>query len=296
MAEDCKRCPLLVDRRSLLRSGAALAVATAFADGCTSSEPVDINLSAGGSSGRGTGGEESTAGAGGQLETGGASGASGSAGGSGSTGEGGAGGTGVSRTHDAGAMGGSPGSGGGAGGTGAAGGGGSGAPKTDAGAGDLGGLAQCPGATAAGKANSVAVSALVSIGYGLVVGRDGGGLYAMSSICTHAGCGMNIVGSSLHCPVPRLTIQRHGRRHERPRESAAPPLPARRLGERRSHRLREPDRRQLVANARVTRPSLSNKKKARTPRDRGVRAKSDDEAATGSRTRRRDRRRRRSGP
>jgi cytochrome b6-f complex iron-sulfur subunit len=48
------------------------------------------------------------------------------------------------------------------------------------------------------------MGALVSLGSGVVVGRDVGGLYAMSSICTHQGCGMNIVGSapkaSLHCP------------------------------------------------------------------------------------------------
>jgi Rieske Fe-S protein len=62
----------------------------------------------------------------------------------------------------------------------------------------------CPGATPAGQAKSIAMGALVSIGSGMVVGRDGGGLYAMSSICTHAGCATNIVGSatqaSLHCP------------------------------------------------------------------------------------------------
>jgi Rieske Fe-S protein len=50
----------------------------------------------------------------------------------------------------------------------------------------------------------VAVGALVLVGNGVVVGRDSGGLYAMSSICTHQGCPTNIVGAatrpSLYCP------------------------------------------------------------------------------------------------
>jgi cytochrome b6-f complex iron-sulfur subunit len=50
----------------------------------------------------------------------------------------------------------------------------------------------------------VAVGALVLVGNGLVVGRDAGGLYAMSSICTHQGCPTNIVGGAtqptLYCP------------------------------------------------------------------------------------------------
>jgi nitrite reductase/ring-hydroxylating ferredoxin subunit len=59
-------------------------------------------------------------------------------------------------------------------------------------------------AISAGTASAVAVGALVMIGTGLVVGRDSGGLYAMSSVCTHQGCPTSIVGGasqpSLYCP------------------------------------------------------------------------------------------------
>jgi Rieske Fe-S protein len=55
---------------------------------------------------------------------------------------------------------------------------------------------------------------LISVGSGLVVGRDAGGLYAMSSICTHQGCGMTIAGSaaqpSLHCPCHGSTFSATG--------------------------------------------------------------------------------------
>jgi nitrite reductase/ring-hydroxylating ferredoxin subunit len=196
MAEDCKSCPLLVERRSLLRGGAALAVAAAFSDGCATSEPIETPNGA--------------AGAGGSQAGRGGSGASGGAGAGGAAGASGAGGS-----QDAGATGGPAGAAGGAGGTGNGGSGGAGAggggsagsnaPRPDAGGGDAdASVVQCYGATAAGKATSLAVGGLVAAAPGLLVGRDAGGLYAMSSLCTHQGCGLNIVGTatkpSLHCP------------------------------------------------------------------------------------------------
>ena len=100
--------------------------------------------------------------------------------------------------------GGTPGGNAAAGSGGGGGGGENGNPKPDGGSVDAGATPICPGAIAVGKATNVAMGSLVSVGYGLVVGRDTGGLYAMSSICTHQGCGMNIVGTatqaSLHCP------------------------------------------------------------------------------------------------
>jgi Rieske Fe-S protein len=76
---------------------------------------------------------------------------------------------------------------------------------TDGGSGGVGGgSGSCPGSIAAGKASGVSVGSLVLVGSSVVVGRDAAGLYAMSSICTHQGCGTNVVGApsqqSLYCP------------------------------------------------------------------------------------------------
>jgi Rieske Fe-S protein len=56
--------------------------------------------------------------------------------------------------------------------------------------------ATCSGAVVAGMASSVSLGSLVMVANGLVVGRDTAGLYAMSAICTHQGCGMSIVGAA----------------------------------------------------------------------------------------------------
>jgi Rieske Fe-S protein len=46
-------------------------------------------------------------------------------------------------------------------------------------------------AIAAGKVSDYPVGTLKGLaGWSLIVGRDSGGLYAMSSLCTHAGCDM----------------------------------------------------------------------------------------------------------
>jgi cytochrome b6-f complex iron-sulfur subunit len=62
----------------------------------------------------------------------------------------------------------------------------------------------CGGATPAGKASSIAMGSLIQVvSSEIAIGRDAQGLYAMSMICTHQGCGMNIVSPtnqpSLHC-------------------------------------------------------------------------------------------------
>jgi cytochrome b6-f complex iron-sulfur subunit len=184
--EECNacRCPLWVDRRSVLRGGAALAVAAVLAEGCITSETVDVDHPG---STAGAGGATSSAGSGGQREMGGGLGGSGGSGTGDVAGASGAGGA-----EDAGVAGGHRGGGGAI-------------AKPDGGGVDASGLlADCPSAPITGTAKSVAMGALVSLGSGVVVGRDAGGLYAMSSVCTHQGCGMNIVGAapraSLHCP------------------------------------------------------------------------------------------------
>jgi Rieske Fe-S protein len=145
----------------------------------------DGGAGAGGGSGPGAGGQGGPSGGG--EDAGAASGSGGAAGGSAAAG------------------GGEGGRGGGGGNAGAAGSAGAnGPPPSDGGSPDAAGAPLCSGPTVVGKATGLIVGSLVSLGYGVVVGRDAGGLYAMSSICTHQGCGMNIVGavgkSSLHCP------------------------------------------------------------------------------------------------
>lgn len=61
-----------------------------------------------------------------------------------------------------------------------------------------------PVAIAAGNAKDLAKGTLRAIdGMGVAIGRDAGGIYAMSLICTHAGCDMSSAGavsvSSIEC-------------------------------------------------------------------------------------------------
>jgi Rieske Fe-S protein len=231
-AEEPHPCLTCINRRTLLKSGAASIVVGVFSDGCTSSEQVDLGSQGnGGGGGNGAGGD---AGAnGGNGAQGGAAAGTGGGGGSGGT-AGGASAGGRGGTVDAGAVdasggggatGGVGGAGGGRGGTGGAGragggggagaaggsGGGGGAGAAGGSGGQSGGgaggstLAQCPGNIPAGNASKVALGSLHLIVPSLVVvGRDAGGLYAMTGLCTHQGCGMNVVGAasqqSLICP------------------------------------------------------------------------------------------------
>jgi cytochrome b6-f complex iron-sulfur subunit len=58
------------------------------------------------------------------------------------------------------------------------------------------------------------VNSLRILGSSLVLGRDANGLYAMSAICTHAGCAVNVVASggqpSLSCPCHGSTFSANG--------------------------------------------------------------------------------------
>src|ERR1700690_4655397 len=91
---------------------------------------------------------------------------------------------------------------GGSGGTGAGGNGGvadAGGVDVRGAGGDGGGggsQAPCSGAVVAGMASSVSLGSLGMVANGFVIGRDMAGLYAMSAICTHQGCGMSVVGAA----------------------------------------------------------------------------------------------------
>jgi Rieske Fe-S protein len=61
------------------------------------------------------------------------------------------------------------------------------------------------GPVSAGNVSATSVGALLDVpGEAVILGRDGGGLYAMSAACTHAGCMLAIVGATgneeLSCP------------------------------------------------------------------------------------------------
>jgi Rieske Fe-S protein len=171
MAENEKSESRCIDRRSLLR-GTAGYVVVALADGCSTSQGdeadgrPDSSASGGAGPDPGASGQSGTAGAGGD-------------GAGGTAGSGGA-------TRDAGSA--------GAGGVG-------GSPGTT---GPDAGISNCASATLGGKATAVSKGTLVAVGGELILGRDAGGLYAMSASCTHNGCTVIVVGSapqqSLHCP------------------------------------------------------------------------------------------------
>jgi Rieske Fe-S protein len=182
----------------LLRGTAAFAVTGAFADGCVTS--VRTGRPPGGGTGEGGAGSSGIAGAFETGEAGGGDAAAGSEGNAGSTG-------------------GAAGGGGRNGGMGGAGGvrdGGGANEVSDAAAVEVGHpMPSCFGvAKPAGNASRIAMGSLVDVGGDLAIGRDSGGLYAMSMICSHQGCATNIVGTptkpSLHCPCHGSTYNAVG--------------------------------------------------------------------------------------
>jgi Rieske Fe-S protein len=67
------------------------------------------------------------------------------------------------------------------------------------------------GDVAAGKASDLAVGALRNIGAEPVcIGRDGGGIYAMTLTCTHQGCDGSVLGTTVACPCHGSTFDRNG--------------------------------------------------------------------------------------
>jgi cytochrome b6-f complex iron-sulfur subunit len=44
----------------------------------------------------------------------------------------------------------------------------------------------------------------------LAIGRDGGGVYAMTLVCTHAGCDANVRGDEIVCPCHGSTYNANG--------------------------------------------------------------------------------------
>jgi len=53
----------------------------------------------------------------------------------------------------------------------------------------------------AGTVASLSIGSLRSVGgEPLAIGRDSGGVYAMTLTCTHAGCEVNVIGQGIVCP------------------------------------------------------------------------------------------------
>jgi Rieske Fe-S protein len=85
----------------------------------------------------------------------------------------------------------------------------------------------CSFAAAAGlNASAVAVGSLIVVGGDLVIGRDAGGLYAMSALCTHQGCPVTVVGSAsqdtLYCRCHGSVFDGNGAVVRGPARSALP--------------------------------------------------------------------------
>jgi Rieske Fe-S protein len=93
--------------------------------------------------------------------------------------------------------------GGTSGASGGVGGGASGEGGTPGVGGGTGSGSTCSPAVTAGPASAIAVGTLSIVGQ-MVLGRDAGGLYAMSGLCTHQGCLVTVVGApgqqTLACP------------------------------------------------------------------------------------------------
>ena len=72
----------------------------------------------------------------------------------------------------------------------------------------------CSPATAAGNAATIVLGTLMAVGGQALLGRDAGGIYAMSIACTHQGCVVGVVGSvgqqSLSCPCHGSAFDANG--------------------------------------------------------------------------------------
>jgi len=80
---------------------------------------------------------------------------------------------------------------------------------------------QPSGPIAAGNVKDVPVGTFRVMGE-IVIARDGGGLYAMSAVCTHAGCPTRTTSAGLFCPCHGSIFDRDGQVTRGP---ARAPLP-----------------------------------------------------------------------
>jgi Rieske Fe-S protein len=80
----------------------------------------------------------------------------------------------------------------------------------DAGAGDSQSTG-APGDVPAGKVSGLSVGTLQAVGGApVVIGRDSGGVYAMTLVCTHAGCAAGVLGAEIFCPCHDSAFDANG--------------------------------------------------------------------------------------
>lgn len=72
-----------------------------------------------------------------------------------------------------------------------------------------GGTAPPTGPVTAGNVANVAEGSLRGVS-GSILGRDAGGLYAMSASCTHQGCAVSVSGTALNCPCHGSAFDANG--------------------------------------------------------------------------------------
>jgi Rieske Fe-S protein len=65
------------------------------------------------------------------------------------------------------------------------------------------------GPVAAGNVADVSEGSLRAVS-GLILGRDAGGLYAMTATCTHQGCRVSVSGTALNCPCHGSAFDANG--------------------------------------------------------------------------------------
>jgi len=81
-----------------------------------------------------------------------------------------------------------------------------------AGCGPAGVSPQSLGDVAAGNESDLSVGSLQAVGGNPVaIGRDSGGIYAMTLTCTHAGCETQVEGQEIVCPCHGSTYDANGK-------------------------------------------------------------------------------------
>ena len=76
----------------------------------------------------------------------------------------------------------------------------------------------------AGLASAVTTGLHAVSGAPVAIGRDSGGIFAMSLICTHAGCASDLGSSNISCPCHGSVFDLSGRVLRGPAQSALPHL------------------------------------------------------------------------